>query len=264
MPELPEVEMTRLYVQRTSTDQPVDHVSVPDSRVLDGITPVGLGRRLKGTRFGGARRRGKYLLVSTGRGDTCLMHFGMTGALFYRHGGNRKPRFSRVEFYFESGNCLHYTSKRVLGKVGLYQTTEESEIPDVSRLGWEPLDPEFTFERFHGEMEGHRVTIHQALMNQSAIAGIGNLYSDEILFQSGIRPDRSVRDLSREELEKVFEKMKWVLRRSIELGADLDPYPEVFLMPHRRGDGECPRGNGKLARETIGGRSSYFCPVCQK
>jgi formamidopyrimidine-DNA glycosylase len=101
-------------------------------------------------------------------------------------------------------------------------------------------------------------------MDQELIAGIGNIFSDEITFQAGVRPDRKVKDLSDDEMKRIYEEMKRVLRRAIELGAELDEHADEFLIPHRGRNGECPRGHGKLVKKTIGGRSSYFCPACQK
>lgn len=264
MPELPEVEARRLYFETTSLDRPVARVSVLDERILDGTTPASLGRGLKGARFLSASRRGKYLLAATDRASTLLLHFGMGGELIYREKRGPRPKWSRVELHFDGGGCLHYTNLRLFGKVALYQTTEENEIPDVSRLGPEPLDPKFTFEKFRSATAGHRTTIHQVLMDQALVAGIGNIFSDEITFQAGVRPDRKVEDLSDEELRRLYKSMKLTLRRAVKLNADLDGHPDEFIIPHRGRKGICPRGNAKLVSLTIGGRTSYYCPVCQK
>jgi formamidopyrimidine-DNA glycosylase len=264
LPELPDVEVRRLYLERTSLGRPIKRVAVLDERVLSGITPASLGKGLKGATLLEAKRRGKYILVPTDRGNTLLLHFGMSGELLLNKKGEPEPRWSRVDFYFSDDTCLHYINMRLIGKVALYHTTDESEIPDIAKLGPEPLERNFTYEKFRDIIRSHETTIHQVLMDQGLIAGIGNIYSDEITYQAGVRPDRKVKDLSDDETRRIYKEMKRVLRRAIELDAELDDHADEFLIPHRGRNGECPRGHGKLARKTIGGRSSYFCPACQK
>jgi formamidopyrimidine-DNA glycosylase len=153
---------------------------------------------------------------------------------------------------------------RLIGKVALYPTANEMDIPEIAKLGPEPLDRAFTYKKFRNAIIGRKTTIHQVLMDQERIAGIGNIFSDEITFQAGVRPDRKVKDLSTDEIRRIYGEMKRVLRRAIELDAELDDHADEFLIPNRVRNGECPRGHGKLVKKTIGGRSSYFCPVCQK
>jgi formamidopyrimidine-DNA glycosylase len=263
MPELPDVEVRRLYFEKTSLKQPVARVSVLDARALEGVSPTALGRGLKGARFVSIGRRGKYLLARTDRESTLLLHFGMGGDLFYRKKGEQRAKWTRVEFCFDTGNRLDYIDLRLFGKVALFPTGDAGEIPDVAKLGPEPLDRSFTYKRFREAVGGHKTTIHQVLMDQELIAGIGNIFSDEITYQACVRPDRSVSDLSDEELRRVYDKMKWTLKQAVRLDADLDREPERFIIPHRERNGVCPRGNGKLASKKIGGRTSYYCPACQ-
>lgn len=264
MPELPEVETMKRYLERTSLGRVIERVSVLDRRVLEDTTPTALGRGLKGATFKDAGRRAKYLLVHTDRGSILMMHFGMTGDILFTERGEPKPRFGKVEFHFEGGSCLHFIDIRLFGKVALYHTSDESTIPPIARLGPEPLSRAFTFKKFEAIVRGHRTTIHQLLMDQGLIAGIGNLYSDEITHQAGVRPYRSTSSLSDNEVRRLYDKMKWVLRRAIELDAELEDHADVFLIPNRGRDGRCPKTNDKLLKKTIGGRSSYYCPVCQK
>jgi len=264
LPELPDVEVRRLYIERTSLGRPIKRVAVLDRRVLSGVTPASLGKGLKGAAFLEAKRRGKYVLVPTDRGNILLLHFGMNGELLLGKKGELKPRWGRVEFHFDDGTCLHYINMRLIGKVALYPTVDETDIPEIAKLGPEPLDRRFTYNKFSDAISGHETTIHQVLMDQALIAGIGNIFSDEITFQAGVRPDRKVKDLSRDEMKRIYKEMKRVLRQAVELDAELDDHADEFLIPHRGRNGECPRGHGRLVKKTIGGRSSYFCPACQK
>ncbi|MDD5748020.1 MAG: DNA-formamidopyrimidine glycosylase [Actinomycetota bacterium] len=265
MPELPDVEVRRRLIQETSLNKEIKKVSVLEKRILGNeTTPSILSRELCGSIFLSANRRGKYLLLSTSKKNTLLLHLGMTGDIIFVKKGEEKPKWSRVEFYFANGSCLHYTNMRLIGKVALFKTTNPSSIPDIAKLGPEPLERSFTFKKFEKIVKSHSTTIHQLLMEQELIAGIGNIYSDEIAFQAGVRPDKNTKSLTEEEIRQVYKKMKWVLRVAIELGAELDPYPRRFLIPNRDRKGLCPRDSNKIMKKTIGGRSSYFCPLCQK
>ncbi|MBU4174513.1 MAG: hypothetical protein KKB90_12305 [Actinobacteria bacterium] len=216
MPELPEVEEIRGYLEGNSLEKPVIRVTVPDTRVLDNVTPSSLGRGLKRASFVAAHRRGKYILLPTDNEKT------------------------------------------------LFHMTSEDDIPDIAKLGPEPLSRGFTFKRFQAIVSPRGNPIHSVLMNQELIAGIGNIYSDEITFQARIRPDRKASGLSDESLRRLFDAMKLVLNRAIELDAELDRYPKDWIIPHRKKGGMCPVCGGALVKKAIGGRSSYFCPTCQK
>ncbi|MHB8895501.1 MAG: Fpg/Nei family DNA glycosylase [Candidatus Geothermincolia bacterium] len=263
MPELPDVEVKKNYIARTSLNLKIAGVSALKSRVLRNVTPASLDRDLRGRELVSARRRAKFVLIGTDRGETLLMHFGMTGDAAFRKKGEDEPRFVKVAFRFVGGGTLYYTDPRMFGRIALYDTLDESEIPDVAGLGPEPLDRSFTFKKFAGIVRSRNTTIHQLLMEQDLIAGIGNIFSDEITYQAGVLPYRKTGDLSDPELRLLFDKMKWTLRKAIELDADLDRRADLFLIPHRGKGGECPHGH-PLHMKTIGGRSSYYCAVEQK
>lgn len=263
MPELPDVEARKSRIERHGLGKPVKEVIVRDSRILQGVKPAAFSKALKGAEFTSVKRRGKYLLVRTNRETTLLIHFGMTGDIIYTEKGSPPPPYSRVELVFNAGS-LHYTNMRMIGKVSIFPSLNEDEIEEISKLGPEPLDRKFTFRRFKEAMSGTKTTVHQALMDQERIAGIGNIYSDEITFQAGINPERPIAGLSEEEMRTLYEKMKWTLKRAIALDAELNAHQNVFIIPHRKKNGTCPKCGTLLKKVTIGGRSSYQCPDCQK
>ncbi len=256
--------MRRKYLERTSLGRKIEKVNVLDKRILEEVTPAGLDKGLAGASFEKAERRAKYLLVLTSRRTTLLMHFGMTGDLVFTSKGEPRPRFDRVQYLFAGGDSLNLVDQRVFGRVSLYDTADWSKIPDIARLGPEPLGREFTLKRFRDIVSTHNTTIHQLLMDQELIAGIGNIYSDEICYQAGVRPDRKSSSLSDDEVRTLYEKTKWVLKRAIKLDADLDGHPDEFLIPHRGRGGTCPGTGEPLEKKTIGGRTSWFCPSKQK
>lgn len=264
VPELPDVEMRKKYLERTALGRKIEKADVLDERMLDGVTPERLREGLAGARFDRAERRAKYLVVLTDRSSTVLIHFGMTGDLALTPGGEPAPRFARVRFVFEGGDSLDLVDQRLFGKVALHDTADWSGIPEIARLGPEPLGRGFTLERFREIVSSRNTTVHQLLMDQELIAGIGNIYSDEICYQAGVRPDRRTGSLSGDEVKTVYDKTKWVLRRAIRLDADLDAHADVFLIPNRGRGGTCPGTREELQKKTIGGRTSWFCPSRQR
>lgn len=263
MPELPEVETLRSYLEAGALGRKINHVEVREPRILKDTSTSRLGSALAGSCFTQTARRGKYLLVSTDRDCILMLHFGMNGGLAFADESRPFPPWSRVAFLLDPGEYLHYLNKRLLGRVSIFNGTDINRIPEISRLGPEPLDPSFDCREFVRILDGRKTTIHQALMNQQLIAGIGNIYSDEITFQAGVRPDRKVFELGPSELERLFESMKSSLDEAVRLSADLDRRREEFLIPHRKPGGRCPLDHGPLVMIRIGGRSSYYCPVCQ-
>lgn len=264
MPELPDVEVRKKYFERNALGKKIKRVDVLDERILERLTPARLSEALIGAAFEEVGRRAKYLLVLTGRRTTLLVHFGMTGDLALTPRGEAAPRFARVRWVFAGGESLDLLDQRLFGKVALHETDDWSRIPDIARLGPEPLDRRFTLERFRGIVSSRGTTIHQLLMDQELIAGIGNIYADEICYQAGVRPDRGARSLSDDEVENLYEKMKWVLRRAVKMGADLSARGDEFLIPNRGRGGTCPGSDEELQKKTIGGRTSWFCPSRQR
>jgi len=265
MPELPDVEVRKRMLESTSLGKKIVRVSVLEKRVLgENTTPAILSKGLKDSVFKSVKRRGKYLLIRTNRDKILLIHLGMSGDLIFREKSREKPKWSRVEFYFGDGSCLHYINIRLIGKVALFETLDDSKIQEIAKLGPEPLERAFTFAKFASLVRSHSTSIHQLLMTQELIAGIGNIYSDEITFQAGVLPFRNTETLTEAEIKKLYDEMKRVLRTAIKLGADLDPYPERFLIPNRIKGGTCPRDGTPVKSKKIGGRTSYFCPACQK
>lgn len=258
MPELPEVETFRDYLESTSMGQAIERVSVLSPEILEGIKAPQLRSRLEGRRFRSTGRHGKYLLVQLDSGERLSLHFGMTGCLQHLEEGEETPPYARLMFDFDSGSRLAFICQRKLGRVSLLGRGES--IGTAKRLGPDALDMDF--EAFRTALQRRTAVLKSALMNQKLIAGIGNLYSDEILFQAGIHPQTRVAQLDEEALERLFEKTREVLRTAVDLHADFEKFPGHYLIPHRGRGGECPEG-GELRRTKISGRTSYYCPRCQ-
>lgn len=259
MPELPDVEVYRRYMNATSLHQAVSEVEVPAPKLLSGTTPQGLGLALKGRSFCETRRHGKYLFASLGRDKQLVMHFGMTGKLAYARKKHTLHPHAAMRLSFSNGAVLDYIAPRKLGMIGVTAALEsfvaENELgPDA--LG---IDEKHWLELARGRQGSAK----SWLMNQEVIAGIGNIYSDEILFQAKIHPARKIKQLDQRELRKLHDATQGVLEAAISVGAEPADMPNDFLLPHRKKDGRCPRCKGKLKQIHVSGRSAWYCPDCQ-
>lgn len=259
MPELPDVEIQRRYVNATALHQPIERVHVDDAAVLDGVTPQSLGRMLHGRAFELTRRHGKYVFIRAGGGHWLVLHFGMTGYLAcYRH-GDRTPSHARFVTSFGNGRHLAYVSQRKLGRITVADSPEA--FVRRHRLGPDAL----ALDRFAlcDLAARRRGFVKSWLMDQHAMAGIGNVYSDEILFQAGIHPRYPVAALEHEALERLHQSLHEVLRAAIDARADPSRMPAEFLLTHRHADGRCPVCGAALRAVRAAGRRSWFCPDCQ-
>ncbi len=262
MPELPDVQGFMKYVDATSLHQTVNRVTITDERILKAVTPDKLRAHLEGAQFTRNDRHGKYLFTSISKGGALVVHFGMTGSLAYGDASEDLPDYSRVTIEFENHKRLSYISRRMLGEIGLSE--DPARFIERHGLGPDALAPELNREEFVKALTGRRGRIKSALMNQSIVAGIGNVYSDEILFQARVRPDKEVNRLDEETIANIFDVMRRVLSIAAERGGDLERLPSDWLLPHvEAGDESCPGCGGKIIKTKIGGRPSHYCPDCQ-
>ncbi|MGH6899203.1 MAG: Fpg/Nei family DNA glycosylase [Geminicoccaceae bacterium] len=265
MPELPDVEIYRRYLDEHALRQRIAHVAVGDARILGDLSARAFVARLRGNRFEASRRHGKHLLVRLGHGGWLTLHFGMTGNLVYFRGGEDDPPYDRVRFDFAGGAHLAYVNRRMLGRVGL--TDDADAFIRAEALGPDALDPGFDLAAFTAAVAGRRRDIKSVLMDQALLAGIGNIYADEILFQARLHPKAPMTSLDDRQRALLFEQIKAVLRTAIARGAGAEQFlerlPDDHLLPHRDKGGRCPRCGAALATLKAAGRTSYFCPRCQ-
>jgi formamidopyrimidine-DNA glycosylase len=234
---------------------------VNDQIILADINARQLKTALRGRSFENTRRHGKYLFVTLDDGVSLVMHFGMTGELKYYKVEANKPEYTQMLFAFENDYHLAYVLPRKLGEIRLEQ--EYDAFIKRKELGPDVLKAGFDFAAFQEALSGRRAMIKSALMNQKIMAGVGNVYSDEILFQAQVHPRRKVSELEEYRLEQVFNCMKSVLETAIKYDADTEQLPQTFLLPHRKEGEACPRCDGEIEKIRVAGRSGYYCPSCQ-
>ncbi len=265
MPELPDVELFKRYLDRTSLAQTTERVQVNDARILGDLPAERFVAALAGNRLEASRRHGKHLLVRLARGGWLTLHFGMTGGISYFENLADDPPYDRIRLDFEGGRHLAYTNRRMLGRVGL--ADDADQFIAAEELGPDALDPAFDEAAFAAALAGRRRDVKSVLMDQALLAGIGNIYADEILFQARLHPKTPVEELTKGQRMKLFRTIKDVLSTAIECGAGaeqfLDRLPKNYLLPQRDRDGRCPRCGGPIATLKSSGRTSYYCPKCQ-
>src|SRR6266513_832062 len=222
MPELPDVETFKRYLDATSLHQPIKGVDVRSAYVLKGVSERELGRQVKGRSFESSCRHGKHLFVRTDRDLWLRLHFGMTGSLEYLKGQGRAPKDTRVIFCFANHSRLAYRDQRKFGEIGLLRDVDE--FLRKRALGPDAL--EINLSQFKGIFKKHGAAVKTILLNQKLIAGIGNMYADEILFRTRIHPATQVSAFKATTVAKIFRATRDILRKAIDAKADTDMMPK--------------------------------------
>lgn len=260
MPELPDVEIFKNYMDATSLHQKIKDISVENSKVLDSISPQKLNKVLKNHSFESTVRHGKYLFAKTGDNACLVLHFGMTGSLKYFKNQEQANEYIRVLFTFTNGYYLGYISQRMLGRVGVTESVEK--YIEKQKLGPDALN--IKYDDFKGIFNRSRGAVKTTLMNQNLIAGIGNIYADEILFHSKIHPNTPVGKLDGKVTERLFHNIRKILNKAVKYHANPAEFPDSYFLPHRNEGQSCPVCGARIKTMKISGRTAYFCPTCQK
>lgn len=188
------------------------------------------------------------------------MHFGMTGDLKYLKESEDAPDYTKCSFVFNNRHKLHYISKRKLGHVEMTENLDD--FIQKKELGPDALD--ISEDDFVSLLKEKKSMVKSALMDQSVISGIGNVYADEILFQCKIHPKQKTTALSGSDFKNLYKNTRKVLEKAIEKNADPTKLPKSYLLPNREEGNDCPRCDGKIEKIKTGGRTGYYCPSCQK
>ncbi len=272
MPELPEVETFARTLAGRVTGQRVSSCRLVFPPLLRSGPPRAL-ESLRGRRIERFSRRGKYLLIQCQGGLTLVFHLKMTGRFLFVPKHSQPDRHTRLILSFRSlSSDLHFRDVRKFGRLYAVPTRDLDALPVIAGLGPEPLD--LGLEEFRALVRGRKGRLKSLLLNQSFIAGIGNIYADEILFRARLHPLRSAATLKPDEVRRLRLSMKAVLKRAIALGGssirdylDSEGRPGRFQQSHRiygRRSLPCVRCGRPIERQVIGGRSTFYCPKCQK
>lgn len=286
MPELPEVETIVNDLKKVILHNKIIAVNIADKKVIETSAKI-FQNKLKGNCFIDIQRIGKLIVFYLKSGEYLLVHLKMTGQLIYcdeKHciaGGHETPgsleklpnKHTRAFLQFSNFSVLYFNDLR---RFGYLKIADEKELEKIKSVyGLEPLSKNFTLVKLKEILQGKKRDIKQVLMDQALIAGIGNIYSDEILFASRIKPARKADSLNRMEIKKLFLAIVSILKKGIKYrGTTFSDYVDssghkgnfmAFLRVYGRKTGDkCYRCSGVLKKVKIGGRSSVYCQSCQK
>ena len=262
MPELPEVETIRRILDPELSGLRISRIRISSPSVIAYPSPEEFSRRLEGQALTGASRRGKYLILGTGSGDRVIIHLRMTGCLLL--GPSPVPAEKHT----------HAVFIRRFGRLWLIGCGEDDRFTGIAKLGPEPFDPIVSGGYLSGRLGRSRRAIKECLMDQSVIAGIGNIYSDEILFRAKIAPGTEAIGITKEEWAALASIIPEWLSFFVEKNAiSLEDHARTkgreyrntpYLQVYGHAGEPCPVCGTELARTVIGGRSSVYCPSCQK
>lgn len=287
MPELPEVETVRSGLEKLIVGKTITKVSSDWEKSLP-LSQDDINGRIINSKIDAVRRRAKVIIVNLNSGYSLIIHLKMTGQLVFvgkeRFGaghpndslGGRLPdRSTRVIFEFSDNSNLYFNDQRKFGWIKLVLTKELINHDFLSKLGPEPLESSFTYDVFYNGLQKRKGSnIKAVLLDQTILAGVGNIYANESLWAAKIHPSTLVKNISKSKIQKLHSEIIFVLKLSIEKGGSTDKnyvnaegkkgsYLE-FAKVFRREKLPCPRCGTTIEKIRVAGRGTHVCPKCQK
>jgi formamidopyrimidine-DNA glycosylase len=274
MPELPEVETVRRSLLPGLVGRRIESVEVRERRLRSRIDPAALRRQLHGRRVEDLSRRGKYLLLHVEGGRRLVIHLGMSGRLLLTEGSAPLEAHVHVRFRLDNGFELRFRDHRRFGLVEVNDAAALAADPRLAGLGVEPLSRSCTARRLQACARARKRPIKSFLMDARQIAGVGNIYASEALFLAGIHPRRAAGRLSYPAWRRLTKALKKVLREAIRQGGTTlndfqnangeAGYFQVYLRVYGRAGEPCFACGGRIRRQVLAGRSTFYCPGCQR
>jgi formamidopyrimidine-DNA glycosylase len=278
--ELPEVEVMRRDLEKDVVGRRIKTVEVKGSKNAMRVIRRHAKRkdftsRLEGTKIQRVERRGKYLLLFLDSGDVVVTHFGMSGQFQRGTGRVALAPHTHVVITFQQGGDLRFADPRTFGEMFVTAGDDLAKVKELAHIAIDPLDQVFTWQTFQYLLAEKAAKMKQLLMDQKFISGLGNIYSDEVLFHAGLRYDRLSNTLSSQEVRRLYRAIQEILQESIKArGTTLDDeaYVDLFGKPgeyaaelkvYGRAGMPCRRCRTAIQSVKISGRLAYFCPQCQ-
>lgn len=278
MPELPEVETVRRGLDRFAVGRRVERVEVGRERTVRRTSRRAVIDGLTDTTITAAHRRGKYLLLPLDSGDELMIHLRMSGQVLVAPAGTDRPPHTHVVAHLDDGNELWFVDPRTFGEVVVFDPTNvEVEVPDLARLGVDPVADDLTLRELRHLLRGRHRQLKPLLLDQHVIAGIGNIYADEILHAARLHPERSSDELSTAAERRLHGAIADILTTAIEAGGstlgdaqyvdllgDRGSYQDAHQVYGRAGERCRTCGIGWIRRTVSAQRSTHYCPRCQR
>jgi formamidopyrimidine-DNA glycosylase len=278
MPELPEVETVRRGLERSAVGRRVVRVEVGRERTVRRTSRQQLIDGLTGATFLAANRHGKYLTLPIDTGDEVMIHLRMSGQVISAAAGADRPAHTHVVMHLDDSTELWFVDPRTFGEVVVFDPDNVAvEIPDLALLGIDAISPELTLPVLRRLLRARHRQLKPLLLDQHVIAGIGNIYADEILHESRLRPDRLSHELGAAAEKRLHAAIHRLLiaavaqggstlgdRQYVDLFGDWGSYQHHHKVYGRTGERCATCGTGFIRRTVSAQRSTHFCPVCQR
>lgn len=275
MPELPEVEHVVRALSRAVLGRRILAAELRLPRLVAGSSPATFKRKLRGSRIDAIGRRGKYILIELDSGHVLVVHLRMTGKFQVIGPDQELPAYPHVIFYLDDERRLVFSDMRQFGRLRLVRADALSRLSQIAALAPEPFADEFSLAYFIETLRKSRRSLKQLLLDQTKILGLGNIYASEALFLARISPMKSAHTLSRARATKLHQAVRDILREAIDAGSTLridlsdgnGSYfgtTERFWRVYERAGEPCVNCGTKIRRVVQGGRSTYYCPNCQR
>ena len=273
MPELPEAETIGKALDRALKNRVITLVEVFTPAMRTSLLPL-KDAGLPGLSFTAVRRRGRYLMADLSDGRTLLMHFGMSGVVRIEKNDVPRRKHEHVFIHLDDDNIFRFECTRRFSLLEVHEVDENRIPAPLAKLGAEPLSEEFSGKGFYDVCIKRTAPVKQLLMDNAIVTGIGNIYAAETLFASGVDPRRPGKNLTLHEAEKIVDNAKRILLEAVAAGGTtisdfrhVDGSEGKFvqnLKMYGKAGEKCPRCGGIVESIRLGGRSSCFCPECQK
>lgn len=273
MPELPEVETVRRTLEQLVVGRTIERVTVRLPRIIQRLEPGAFALELAGQTIREIGRRGKFLRFVLDDW-TMVSHLRMEGRYGLYDAAEEPEPHTHVFFRFTDGKELRYRDVRQFGTMELFRHGEEWEKPPLAKLGMEPLEPDFTVRALKAKLAKSAAKIKPLLLDQTKVAGIGNIYADEALYRARIHPERTADSLTGPEWKRLHAAIVDTLTEAVAAGGtsvksyvngqgEMGMFQQQLNVYGRKGE-PCPRCGRPVAKTTVGGRGTHFCPRCQK
>lgn len=258
MPELPEVNTFKLYFDGTSLHKKILNVSIADDKIIRNISSNDFVSQLIGQSFISSIRRGKYLFAQLSNNAFVQFHFGMTGDFKYYFEEEDRPRHERFYILFENGSKLGFDCPRKFARIEFISNLDH--YIEHTGLGKDALD--ISLEEFLHAIKGRSTSVKGILLNQKLLAGVGNLYADEICYQTRIHPGSKINVLPKKKQKELYHSMQSILSWAVERTAHYKDYPNDWFWNWRVKGGISEKGEMKM--EKIAGRTTYYVKGWQR
>ncbi len=276
MPELPEVELVTRSLDKLVKNRQITAAELLRERLAPDTAPPGFAEKLKGATINFLHRRGKHILFDLDNGRTLIAHLRMSGRFMLLPSDRENPKYTHAVFYFGDETRLVFQDQRHFGFMRIVETADLSEAKELKKLAPEPFGEDFTPKYFRETLKTSKRNLKEVLLDQTKVLGLGNIYASEAMFLARVNPQISADQLSAKKANVLYEKIRKVLAESIAHGSTMNVNPENIDGSYYGGGYElswrvydrekepCTVCQTPIQRFKQCGRSTYFCPKCQK